>query len=71
MLGWLSHRQWHRSLLGMIGPAIVAAGTVWLLGNWCASYTPAWPDRRVDLGLGFAGNRRCGPDGCELPAKHG
>jgi mercuric ion transport protein len=22
-LGWLSHRQWHRSLLGMIGPAIV------------------------------------------------
>jgi mercuric ion transport protein len=43
-LGWLSHRQWHRSLLGMIGPAIVFAGTVWLLGNWWTahSYTPAW-----------------------------
>ena len=22
-LGWLSHRQWHRSLLGMIGPILV------------------------------------------------
>ena len=33
-LGWLSHRQWHRSLLGMIRPAIVFAATVWRLGNW-------------------------------------
>jgi mercuric ion transport protein len=33
-LGWLSHRHWHRSLLGMIGPSIVFARTVWLLGNW-------------------------------------
>ena len=24
-LGWLRHRQWHRSVLGMIGPAIVLA----------------------------------------------
>jgi mercuric ion transport protein len=24
-LGWLSHRQWHRSVLGMIGPALVLA----------------------------------------------
>ncbi|WP_420480963.1 MerC family mercury resistance protein [Klebsiella pneumoniae] len=31
--GWFSHRQWLRSLLGMIGPAIVFAATVWLLGN--------------------------------------
>lgn len=22
-LGWLAHRQWHRSLLGMLGPALV------------------------------------------------
>ncbi|MBB4517480.1 organomercurial transporter MerC [Paraburkholderia fungorum] len=22
-LGWLSHRQWHRSVLGMLGPALV------------------------------------------------
>jgi mercuric ion transport protein len=39
-LGWLSHRQWHRRLLGMIGPAIVFAGAVWLLaaGGGTLSY---------------------------------
>jgi mercuric ion transport protein len=72
-LGWLRHRQWHRSLLGMIGPAIVFAGTVWLLGNW-------WTGRLVYTGLALMvgvsiwdllspANRRCGPDGCELPAQ--
>ena len=74
-LGWLSHRQWHRSLLGMIGPAIVFAGTVWLLGNW-------WTARLVYTGLALMigvsiwdlvspAHRRCGPDGCELPTKQG
>ncbi|MEC4361686.1 organomercurial transporter MerC [Klebsiella pneumoniae] len=29
-LGWFSHRQWLRSLLGMIGPAIVLWNTVYL-----------------------------------------
>ncbi len=74
-LGWLSHRQWHRSLLGMIGPAIVFAGTVWLLGNW-------WTANLVYVGLAFMvgvsiwdfvspANRRCGPEGCELPPRRG
>ena len=74
-LGWLSHRQWYRSLLGMVGPAIVFAGTVWLLGNW-------WTASLVYVGLAFMvgvsiwdfvspANRRRGPDGCEPPLKHG
>jgi mercuric ion transport protein len=25
-LGWFSHRQWHRSALGMIGPVLVLVG---------------------------------------------
>lgn len=73
-LGWLRHRQWLRSLLGMIGPAIVFAGTVWWLGNW-------WTARLVYTGLALMvgisiwdlvspAHRRCSPDGCELPAKH-
>ncbi len=33
-LGWLSHGQWHRSVLEMIGPSIMFAATVWFLGNW-------------------------------------
>jgi mercuric ion transport protein len=74
-LGWLRHRQWHRSLLGMVGPAIVIAGAVWLLGT-------AWMRPLVYTGIALMvgvsiwdllspANSRCGPDGCELPAKHG
>lgn len=70
-LGWLRHRQWHRSLLGMVGPAIVIVGTVWLLGT-------AWMRPLVYTGIALMvgvsiwdlvspANRRCGPDGCELP----
>ena len=74
-LGWLSHRQWHRSVLGMIGPAIVFAATVWFLGNW-------WTANLLYGGLALMvgvsiwdfvspAHRRCGPDGCELPAQRG
>jgi len=74
-LGWLSHRQWYRSLLGSIGPVIVLSATLLFLGNW-------WTANLFYVGLAFMvgvsiwdfaspANRRCGPDGCELPAKHG
>lgn len=74
-LGWLSHRQWHRSLLGIVGPAIVFAATVWFLGN-------RWTSNLMYVGLALMvgvsiwdfvspANRRCVPDGCVLPAKRG
>jgi mercuric ion transport protein len=68
-LGWLKHRQWHRSVLGMIGPIIVLVAT----------FTMAEKLLYVGLAAMVAvsiwdfvspANRRCGPDGCELPAKH-
>lgn len=70
-LGWFSHRQWHRSVLGMIGPAIVLAATLLFLGHW-------WTANLLYVGLGFMivvsiwdlvspANRRCGPDDCGLP----
>ncbi|MXS77395.1 mercury transporter MerC [Nitrosomonas sp. JL21] len=73
LLGWLSHRQWHRSLLGSIGPVIVLAATLLFLGHW-------WTANLMYVGLAFMvgvsiwdlaspANRRCGLDGCELPAK--
>ncbi|MBG6078238.1 organomercurial transporter MerC [Polaromonas sp. CG_9.11] len=69
-LGWLRHRQWHRSVLGMIGPTIVLI----------ASFTMA--EKLLYVGLAMMvsvsiwdfvspANRRCGPDGCALPAKQG
>ena len=73
-LGWLSHRQWHRSALGVIGPVLVLAA-VYLTYGWRS-------EGMLYIGLAFMvgvsiwdfaspAHRRCGPDGCELPAKHG
>lgn len=73
-LGWLRHRQWHRSLLGMVGPAIVIVGMVWLLGT-------AWMRPLVYTGIALMvgvsiwdlvspANRRCGPDECALPPRN-
>ncbi|MDP3008200.1 organomercurial transporter MerC [Methylotenera mobilis] len=74
-LGWLSHRQWHRSLLGMVGPTIVLLATLVFLGN-------RWAESLLYVGLAFMigisiwdfispANRRCGSDSCELPTKRG
>jgi mercuric ion transport protein len=62
-LGWLRHRQWHRSVLGMIGPAIVLAAMLLFFGHW-------WTARLLYTGLAFMvgvslwdllspANRRC------------
>jgi mercuric ion transport protein len=74
-LGWLSHRQWHRSLLGMVGPSLVLAATLFFMGHW-------WTANVLYSGLAAMvavsiwdfvspANRSCGPDGCELPATRG
>ena len=67
--GWFSHRQWHRSLIGMIGPAIVLVALLLFFGQW----RTAW---LLYVGLGSMvgvslwdlmspATRRCGGDGCE------
>ena len=34
-LGWFSHRQWHRSLLGMVGPALILLSLyLWINDPW-------------------------------------
>ena len=70
-LGWFSHRQLHRSLLGIVGPTLVLGALGWLGGE-------GWPLQLLYVGLGmmlagsawdllWPANRRCGPEGCELP----
>jgi mercuric ion transport protein len=72
-LGWFSHRQWHRSALGMVGPAIVLAAIYPFFGQW-------WTARLLYTGMAvmvgvsiwdlvWPANRRCGPDACDLPQK--
>jgi mercuric ion transport protein len=67
-LGWFSHRQWHRSALGMIGPTIVLV----------AAFTGAEKLLYVGLAAMVAvsvwdfvspASRRCGPEGCAVPVK--
>ena len=68
-LGWLRHRQWHRSLLGMAGPAIVLAAMLLFFGQW-------WTAKLLYTGLVFMvgvsawdlltpANKRCSGGGCE------
>ncbi len=68
--GWFAHRQWHRTLLGITGPAIVLADTLLLRGH-------SWTAGLLYVGLGMMAavsvwdilapaHRRCGPDGCEV-----
>jgi len=78
-LGWFTHRQWHRSALGTIGPILVLIG-------WASFMSGALVQgaARVVLYAGLVvmvvfavwdlvspSSRRCGPESCELPAKHG
>ncbi|MGE0675167.1 MAG: organomercurial transporter MerC [Methylibium sp.] len=67
-LGWFSHRQWHRSVLGMFGPTLV------LVANFNGAVTLLYVGLATMVAVSVwdfvsPANRRCGPDGCELPAK--
>lgn len=74
-LGWFSHRQWHRSALGMLGPIVLLLSLYpWFQYGWSsyATYSGIGLMLAVSIwDLVSPANRRCGPDGCELPAKHG
>lgn len=69
-LGWLSHRQWQRSLTGMVGPVIVLLS----LYPW---FQYGWSTETLYAGLALMlvvavwdlvspAHRRCGPEGCEV-----
>ena len=66
-LGWLSHRKWQRSVMGMVGPAIVLVATFTMtekllyVGLAAMVGVSIWDFVSPAI-------RRCGPDGCELPA---
>ncbi len=72
-LGWFSHRQWHRSVLGMVGPAIVMAALYPFFGY-------GWTERLLYAGLTIMvgvsvwdllapAHRRCTPAPSALPQR--
>ena len=70
-LGWLRHRQWHRSVLGMIGPAIVLAALRLFPGQeWYATLLYAGLACMVGISLWdlfSPANKRCAANGCVSP----
>lgn len=68
--GWFSHRQWQRSALGMIGPALVLVGrytfvsSVLYTGLALMVVVAIWD-------LVSPAHRRCAADTRELAGKHG
>ncbi len=74
-IGWFSHRQWHRSALGMLGPIVVLLSLYpWFKYGWSsyATYTGLGLMLAVSIwDLVAPTNRRFDADGCELPAQQG
>ena len=71
-LGWLSHRQWHRSLLGMIGPTLLLLSLYpWFQYGWSTYVTYSALALMVAVSvwdLVSPANRHCAPGGCAVPA---
>jgi len=66
-LGWLSHRQWLRSLRGMIGPVLVLVAMLVSIGHWWTAVLYTGLALMVVASLWdllSPASRRCGDDGC-------
>ena len=70
-LGWLSHRQWHRSLLGMLGPTILLLSLYpWFQYGWSSVATYAGIGTMLAVSiwdLVSPANRRCDSQTCPIP----
>jgi mercuric ion transport protein len=71
-LGWVAHRQWLRSLLGMTGPVLLLLSLYpWFRYGWSSSVTYSALVLMVAVSLWDVvspASRRCEPGRCELPA---
>lgn len=75
-LGWFIHRQWHRTALGVIGPLLVLSAAVLMRFYGLPTAPLLYVGLVFMVGMSIwdlraPATRRCGPDGCELPPKHG
>jgi len=70
LLGWFSHRQWHRSVLGSIGPILVLLSLYpWFQYGWSsyATYTGLGLMVAVSIwDLLSPANKRCDDETCSV-----
>lgn len=69
-LGWLSHRQWHRSLLGIIGPIFLLLSLYpWFKYGWSSYVTYSALSLMVIVSIWdifSPANKRCDDDSCAV-----
>ncbi len=69
-LGWFSHRQWHRSLIGMAGPTLVLLSLYpWFMYPWFKITLFTGLILMVVVAIWdllLPSHRRCDANGCEL-----
>lgn len=67
--GGVAHRQWHRSLIGMLGPALLLLSWYpWFKYGWSAKLTYAALALMVAVSvwdLWLPAHRRCNDDRCD------
>jgi mercuric ion transport protein len=69
VLGWFSHKQWHRSLLGMLGPVLLLLSLYpWFKYGWSAYVTYSALGLMVVVSLWdifSPANKHCEDESCE------
>jgi len=74
-VGWFSHRQWHRSALGMAGPVLLLLSLYpWFQYRWSAYVTYSALALMVAVSLWdliSPANRRCDDESCATPEDNG
>jgi mercuric ion transport protein len=67
--GWFAHRQWRRSIPGMVGPAMVLAASQLFFMQWWSEWL-LYAGLASMVGIGLwdllsPANKRCSADSCE------
>lgn len=69
-LGWFSHRQWHRSVLGMAGPILLLLSLYpWFQYGWSTNVTYSSLGLMVIVSIWDVfspANKRCDDDSCAI-----
>ncbi|MBL4797313.1 MAG: organomercurial transporter MerC [Oleispira sp.] len=69
-LGWLSHKQWHRSLLGILGPALLLLSLYpWFQYGWSTYVTYSALGLMVAISIWdifSPANKHCDDGACEV-----